>query len=142
MHSDFWLALRTLRKSPGFAAVAGFTLALGIGVNTAMFSIVDALALRPLPYPASRDLVQVSASQWGGTSSTLAIAEYQDTRARQTAFEDLAAYFEVNLLVSGDAADPERIVGASLSASGPAMLRVPLALGRWYGPEDDKAGAP
>src|SRR5829696_756307 len=90
---DFRYGCRMLRKSPGFAAVAILALALGIGANTAIFSAVDAVLLRPLPYPAADELVIVweEASHQSFPRNTPAPANYFDWKAQNTVFTDIAA---------------------------------------------------
>ncbi|MBI3887178.1 MAG: ABC transporter permease [Opitutae bacterium] len=143
MLSDLRLTLRTLAKSPSFAFVAVFTLMLGIGVNTAMFSIVNGAIIRGLPFPDANRLVGVvgtsdAADQRG---QGISLADFADLRARQTTLEDLAAYEDRTFNLSGPGGDPERIMGCLISGSGPALLQTPVQLGRWFRAEDDAVGA-
>ncbi len=89
--SNFRLALRQLIKNPGFAAVAILTLALGIGANTAIFSIVNAVLLRPLPYPAADRIMVLSESSGPGQDFSVALPDYFDWQHDNTVFEHLAA---------------------------------------------------
>ena len=93
---DLRYALRMLRKNPGFTAVAVLTLALGIGANTAIFSLVNAVLLRPLPYPEPDRIVQLmlTSPEWnpGGTDSAANPPEFMVWREQTQAFEDIAAY--------------------------------------------------
>ncbi len=143
MFSDLRLTLRTLAKSPSFAIVAIFTLTLGIGVNTAMFSIVNGAILRGLPFPEAKQLVGVVGTNdiVGIPRQGVSLADFADLRSRQTTLEDLAAYEDRTFNISGPGGDPERIMGCIFSASGPAMLRVPVQFGRWFRAEDDLVGA-
>ena len=143
MFSDLRLTLRTLAKSPSFAFVAIFTLMLGIGVNTAIFSIVNGAIIRGLPFPEAERLVGLTGTN--GTADNqrqgLSLADFADLRSRQTTLEDLAAYEDRTFNISGSGGDPERVLGCIISASGPAMLRVPVQFGRWFWAEDDAVGA-
>src|SRR4051812_8722357 len=86
------LAFRRLLKSPGFAAAALLTLALGIGVNTAIFSVVHAVLLRPLPYPEPEQLVFIREKQIGFENGAVAYPNYVDLRAGQRSFTGLALF--------------------------------------------------
>src|ERR1051326_3859855 len=89
---DLWYAARALAKRPGFTAVAALTLALGIGVNTALFTVFDALALRPLPLRDAARLVNVYGLDAKGERRTLySYADYLDYRGRAASFDGLAA---------------------------------------------------
>src|SRR5262245_54211797 len=140
---DLRYALRTLLKSPAFSLVAVVTLALAIGVNTAIFGLVQAVLLRPLDIPEGDRIVMVYetnlAKGWDRFSA--APANYLDWKARARAFEQLAAIQTHNFnLTGGDR--PERIRGAHASAELIPMLRVPPLMGRSFTAEEDRAGAP
>src|SRR5688500_930268 len=91
---DFVIGARMLRKSPGFSIVAILTLALGIGVNTSIFSLVNALLLRPLPFKDPQRLVWISNIFEGGLSGeTTTVGNFREWRAENKSFEDLSAYF-------------------------------------------------
>src|ERR1700674_1181398 len=92
MLADLKYALRTLAKRPGFALVAILTLALGIGASTAIFSVVDAVLLRPLPYPSQERLVEVTELNEAGRGMPFAEANFNDLAARSRSFEALATY--------------------------------------------------
>ena len=92
--NDFKFAFRQLLKNPGFTAVAVLTLALGIGANTAMFSVINAVLLRSLPYPNSDRLVQIwqtnpRANRWGAWVS---YPDFLDWRQQNTTFEEVGAF--------------------------------------------------
>ena len=111
-------AVRQLAKSPGFTAMALLTLALGIGACTAMFSIANAVLLRPLPYPEPEGLVAVWTNQpkrgeGRGSSSFL---DFEDYRTKTASFEDLAAFRSKGYALAGGAS-AERITGGRVSAS-------------------------
>src|SRR5689334_15111628 len=93
MLNDVRYAIRWLRRSPGFAVVAILSLGLGVGANTAMFSLVDALLLRPLPVSDPDTLVDVFTSGGDGdVHATNSYADFQDLRARNTVFSDMIGY--------------------------------------------------
>src|SRR5262249_28339440 len=110
MIQDLGYGLRTLRKNPGFAAVAVLTLALGIGANTAMFSAFDAVLIRPLPYADADRLVMI----WDDTRRTdspkfySTPAEWQEWRRHNTVFTDIAATQPGNVTISSDG-EPEEL---------------------------------
>src|SRR3989475_12542927 len=103
MINDIRYGFRMLIKSPGFTAVAVITLALGIGANTAIFSVVNAVLLRPLPYPDSDRLVQVASTQrhlerW---YDWVAYPDFVDWRNENRVFEDMAAYRNFGFTLTG-----------------------------------------
>ena len=139
--NDLRYALRSLIKQPGFAAVVVLTLALGIGASTAIFSVVNAVLLRPLPFPNS-DRLQVV---WGNYR-TLNIehlpakaAEYSDYARQQQVFDSVAAYATHSFTLSS-AAEPERIRGAIITSNLFPMLAAQPVLGRSFNNEDLLAG--
>src|SRR5258705_3379745 len=91
MLNDLRFALRQLRKNPGFTAVAVLTLALGIGANTAIFSIVNAVLLRPFPYQAPERLVIIQERDSAGNGFSPSYPNFVDWRAQNTAFDSIAA---------------------------------------------------
>ncbi len=143
MFSDFLHTLRALRKSPGFVAVAVFTIALGIGVNAAMFGIVNVVLLRPLPLGDAERVIALHLAKPGDNRhyGALSPAELADLRARQKSFEDLTSQAEGTVSISGPGGDPERVSGCTMAGAGGALLRVPTALGRWWTPDEDKPEA-
>ncbi|HQY04533.1 MAG TPA: ABC transporter permease [Lacunisphaera sp.] len=144
MLSDLRLSLRALAKSPTFTVVAVFTIVLGIGVNAAMFSIVNAIMFRGLPFPQPDRLVHLEqrnpVEQIDGIE--IAYQDFVDYRAGQTTLQGLAAYYDGTLTLSGPGQDPVRVEGTYISAGGPEMLGVPPSLGRWFRAEEDNPGAP
>jgi hypothetical protein len=136
-----------LGKRPGFTAVVVLTLALGIGANTAIFSIVNAVLLRPLPYPAPEQLVQVKKDwqpPWAnqpelwtlmGTPETLAWLE------GNPGFSQIAAYQWQGMNLAGGN-EPERVDCGKVSASFLPLLGASLVLGRGFPPEEDRPGGP
>ena len=136
---DVSYTLRTLRKNPGFAIVAILTLALGIGANTAMFSAVNAVLLKPLPYPDSRRLVRVEEHHSETRASDLTYATYLDLARTSRSLTDIAAYRWWTYSLTGDA-QPESVKGAMVSAEYFTALRLRPALGRFFTAEEDKPG--
>jgi putative ABC transport system permease protein len=139
--ADTRFALRMLRKNPAFTAVAILTLALGIGANTAIFSVLQAVLLRPLPYPKSDRLVVLSESSEEIPDMSIAMANFNDWRAQNTVFENTVAYQGADALWTGQN-QPDRLRMRRISAGFSPTLRVQPILGRTLSPEDDKVGAP
>src|SRR5499426_2810612 len=137
---DVRYGLRTLRKSPGFTAVAALSLALGIGANTAIFSLVNAVLLRPLPVENPERLVSLNyASEKGGdVSPTFSYLNYRDLRDRNNALDGLIAYRMAPISLSHDG-NNERAWGYLATGNYFDVLGVKPALGRLLTPEDDKA---
>jgi putative ABC transport system permease protein len=137
------LALRQLTKDPAFSAVAIITLALGIGANTAIFSIVNAVLLRPLPYPDADRIMVLNESSGPGQDYSVALPDYFDWRNDNTVFEHLAATHKESRNLSGIAGrDPERISCASVTRDFFDILGVPPKIGRTFAEDEDKVGAP
>src|SRR6266545_2395478 len=90
--NDFKFAFRQLLKNPGFTAVAVLTLALGIGANTAIFSVVNGVLLKPLPYPESERLVRLSEAGLDWSGGPISYPNFADWKAEQTVFEALGIY--------------------------------------------------
>jgi putative ABC transport system permease protein len=137
---DLRYAVRQLAAAPGFTAVAVLTLALGIGATTAIFSVVNGVLLRPLPYPESSELVRVHeiVPQFGRFS--VAPANFLDWRAQNTVFERIAAYSTTSATLLGPDG-PLRIPGALVSWDVFPVLRVAPAIGRPFTAADDAPGA-
>jgi predicted permease len=138
---DFRYALRTLVKNPGFAAVAVLTLALGIGANTAIFSVVNAVLLTPLPYPDAGRLVSVYQRTQGGSYNGLSEPNYLAWRDQAQAFESLAAYTSKSYNLAS-ATEVEHIEGEPVTASLFPLLGVNPILGRTFGAQEDLPGGP
>ena len=128
---DARFALRLLRRSPGFALAAVITLALGIGANTAMFSVVRAVLLRPLPYPQPERLLRLR----GGSSA----ADLADLAANARLFEGMAGYRAHAFDLPGVPL-AERVEGAVVTGDALPLLGVPAARGRVLRADDDRAG--
>ena len=125
---DAAYGLRRLRRAPGFTLVATATLALGIGANSAIFSVIDAVFLRPLPFPEPDRLVRVS-QVWKGHPAVYSPQNFLDVQAQARSFESMAAIDEGGVTLTGRAA-PALLHGAGVSASFFDVLRVRPVLGR------------
>jgi putative ABC transport system permease protein len=139
---DLRFGLRMLLKNPGFTIVAIIALALGIGANTAIFSVVNTVLLRPLPYKNPERLVMVweENSKQGFPRDTPAAANYIDWRDQNHVFEGMAAMTEISFNLTGTG-EPERIDGQRVSGSLFQLLGVEPQLGRAFLPEEDRTGA-
>ena len=137
---DVRYAVRLLVKSPGFTTAAVVTLALGIGANAAIFSLVDAVMFRPLPYPDPHRLVSIwEVMQQTGTRSVVAPANYLDYVKRARSFSTLAAYQSAGKNLTGSG-DPERLIGEEVTASYFQTLGVMPELGRPFTAADNREG--
>jgi putative ABC transport system permease protein len=138
---DFRYAMRTFRKHPGVTAIALITLALGIGANTAIFSVVNSVLLKPLPFKDSGRLMWVCETipSRGVKEMSVAPPTFIDWQAQQHSFDELSAYTEESLIFSGRG-DPERFRAAAVSANYLSMLAAPR-VGRFFEPDDDRIGA-
>ncbi len=136
---DGRLGLRMLRKSPGFAAVAILTLALGIGANTAIFSVVQAVILAPLPYREPDRLVMVWENNPRFPRVWVSHPNFLDWQRTARSFQQMAAFWEqgLNLTAPGT---PEHLNGKQISSRFFSTLDVELALGREFSPEEDHHG--
>jgi putative ABC transport system permease protein len=137
--ADVRLALRQLRKVPAFTAAAVLTLALGIGANTAMFSVVDAVLLRALPFDDPGQVVHVWEAPQPGQANSVSVGVFRDWARHTTAFESIAAIAPGELNLAGDG-EPERISGLRMSPSGLSVLRARPVLGRTFAPDEDQPG--
>ena len=137
---DLRFAFRTLAKKPGFTIVAVLTLALGIGANTAIFSVINAVLLKPLPYPQSDRLVFLSESSEQVPGMSIAMANFNDWRAQNTVFETMVAYQNDNAVLSGRG-DPERVRLRRITAGFTPTLQPQVLSGRSLTPDDDKVGS-
>jgi putative ABC transport system permease protein len=141
---DVRFGLRMLRRSPGFATTAVLTLVLGIGANTAIFSVVNGVLLRSLPFQDAQRLVMVwnrGAAAAGGDRTPLAVADLLDWRAQNRSFIEIAAFETTSYnLTGGDL--PEQIRAAQVTSNFFSVLGVQPRLGRTFFPDEDRAGAP
>jgi len=136
---DIRYAFRMLRKQPGFTAIAILTLALGIGANTSIFSVVNAVLLRPLPYPQPDRLVLIRERTNIFDSGSVSLPNYLDWRASQRGFTDLALFRRGDANLSGATSDveAERVSSARVSYNFLSVLGVPPELGRDFRESDD-----
>jgi len=159
LFQDLRLGARTLRKTPGFTAVAVLTLAAGLGINTAIFSVVNAVMIRSLPYPQPERLVSLweeagrqdprianstgtSVGRAGGPRrTTVSVANLLDYRDRAGSFDGLASYDASPMNLTGHGR-PQRVAGERVSAAFFDVLGVSPAIGRGFRAEDDHEGAP
>lgn len=138
---DIRYGIRGLLKRPGFTVIALITLALGIGANTAIFSVVNAVLLRPLPYQKPEELVIVweDATFAGFPHNTPAPANYVDWKTQNQSFADMAASNETSFNLTGDG-EPERVSAYAVSANFFPLLGVQPLLGRSFTPDEDRPG--
>lgn len=138
---DLRYALRQLLKAPGFTAVAILTLALGIGANTAIFSLVQSVLLNPLPYPQPDRLVVLWEDEINFKGASIAWPDLLDWQRDNTTFTAIGGYRRDNFTLTGRG-EPEMIRGARASASLFDAVGVPVIRGRAFTAEEDKVGAP
>jgi predicted permease len=141
---DFKYGFRVLRKSPAFAAAAVVVLALGIGANTAIFTVVNAILLRPLPFPDSGRLLQIwhvppPRSFPGITEFAVSAANYLDWKARSHSFEKMAIYTFNSFNITGKG-QPETVNSGAVSADFFSTFEVQPKLGRVFSPDEDQPG--
>jgi putative ABC transport system permease protein len=139
---DFRVGIRSLRKNPGFTLVALMTLALGIGANTAIFSVVETVLLRPLPYPAPEQLVSI----WNTyppqvPRAGLSPGDFADWKKEASSFAEMGGHTEISkgMNLTGDG-EPQRVQVAYGSASLFSVLGIHPVAGRMFLPEEDRAG--
>jgi putative ABC transport system permease protein len=138
---DLEFTLRTLARSPLFAAAAIVTIALGIGADTAIFSIVDHVLLRPLPFPRSGSLLVVRLPHPTEHDVSLSVADFLDWRSQNRTFQSVSAYTNDIFALSG-AGEPIVIPGASVTDGFFSTLGARPVLGRTFAPGDDAPGQP
>jgi predicted permease len=142
--SDLRFSLRILRRNPGFSIAAILVLALGIGANTAIFSVLNAVLLRPLPYEDSSRIMQVwhvppPKSFPGLTMFSVSPANYLDWQSQSSSFEKMAAY-GFHSFTFGGKDRPEAIQGATVAPDFFALLRIHPFLGRTFTPDENRPG--
>ncbi|MCW5560230.1 MAG: ABC transporter permease, partial [Verrucomicrobiae bacterium] len=139
--NDLRFALRQLAKNPGFTLVAVVTLALGIGANTAIFSVVNAVLLRPLPYPEPGQLAQLRFDRSGGSSTVIGSATFVVAKAQSQSLARIAAYDGSDMTLTGDG-PAERVVSGEVTADFFPLLGIQPALGRNFTQEEDTPNGP
>jgi putative ABC transport system permease protein len=138
---DIRYGARSLGKSPHFAIAAVFTLALGIGANTAMFSIVRAVLLRPWPFPSPMRLLFVSQRQEDGSSNLFSTRDFLEWKKRDGILSGMGAHVSWKFNLNAPGTEPERIPGAKVSSDWLPILGVEPMLGRFFSAQEDIAGA-
>ena len=138
---DVRYAIRMMLKKPGFAFVAITVLALGIGANTSIFSVVNSVLLSPLPYENPDQLVIIKSTNLarGAIDFGIATPDFREWRNRNTAFQQMAAFATTNYNISGSD-EPERVAGATVSSNLFSLLGVAPALGRAFTSEEEIFG--
>ncbi|MGE5277064.1 MAG: ADOP family duplicated permease [Acidobacteriota bacterium] len=139
---DLKYACRRMRQAPGFTTVALLTLALGIGANTAVFSVVDAALLRPLPFPESDRLVRLFSTRNGARLDGISRLDARDLAAASRSFEGIVVYdrWRKNVSGIGDSRDPEETVVGLAPGTFFELLRIRPVLGRLFTPEENVYG--
>jgi putative ABC transport system permease protein len=143
LKSDCGYAFRMMQKNPGFTAIAILTLALGIGANTAIFSVVHSVLLRPLPYPQAQQLIFIRQQEKKLSIEDLSfsVKEIEDYRAQNRTLSGLVEYHAMSFTLFGHG-DPERVRTGVVSANYFDLFGIQPVLGRTFLPDDDKLGAP
>jgi len=138
--NDFRFALRVLLKSPAFSMIAIGTLALGIGANTAIFSLVNGVLLRPLPYAEADRIVYFEGQNptQGITDSNISVSDFQDWTTQSSAFSQTALFWTGNAALAMQGGEPERVPRAGVTIRFFDLLGVQPVLGRGFVPEDDQ----
>ncbi len=140
---DIRYAWRTLLRNPGYALIAVLTLGLGIGANTAIFTVINGVLLRPLPFAESNQIVHLdqTAKAVGPDALGVSVQEYQDFRDQSHVFSSVAEYHSMNFTLLG-AKNPERVVTGVVSANFFDVLGVKPVLGRFFTASDENKNAP
>ena len=142
MLTDLRYAFRCLAKSPGFTTTALLTLALGIGVNTSMFTMLNTLLFQPLHFAQPKQLVRVFRTAPQAQSWPHAVANYIDLKTQSRAFSGLAAYTAVNCNYAAPGQPAERLRGMDVTGEFFPLLGVGAELGRTFSPEETRPGGP
>ena len=139
---DIKYAIRSAAKQPGFTAVVLLTLGIGIGANTAIFSVLHAVVLKPLPYPAPEQLVMLWEKEKDGSRSNVGYPTFYDWRSQSRSFDAMAAMSSWTPTLSGSSGEPESLEGASVTADFFRVLGVRPFLGRDFTADDDRPNQP
>jgi putative ABC transport system permease protein len=141
--NDFRYALRQLRKSPGFTLIAVLTLGLGIGANTAIFSVIYAVLLQPLPYPQGDRIVILTETDTNQPQISVSYPDYVDWKRDNTVFENLAVSRRESYNLSGvQGRSPEQVQGGLVTANFFKVVGLTPQLGRVFTEEEDRVGGP
>ena len=138
---DLRYAARQLRKYPGFAAIAVITLAVGIGANTAIFSVVNAVLLNPLPYPDPDRIVVLFHDKPNFRTGSISYLNFLDWQRENQSFSSMAAYREMGGVTLRSNGEPEVVIGQMVSAGFFEILGVQPMLGRTFSSDEDRLGA-
>jgi predicted permease len=146
---DFAYALRGFRREPGFTLIAVAILALGIGANTAVFSVVNPLLLRPLPFRDAQQLMWIENQEQGGSGGlsgrTFQVGQFEELKKNSRAFDDMSAYFAFfgffQFTLTGHG-DPEKLAGVPVAPHFFELLGIQPAQGRLFVPDEHKLNAP
>lgn len=137
---DVRSAIHSLRRSPGFTLIAIVTLALGIGANTSMFSIVNAYVLRPAPYPESDRLDRIYRGTAQNAQGHISPADYLDARSEAKNYGDVAAYGFLDMTLSEAGQPAETTRGLRISTNLFSVLGLAPQLGRGFRPDEEVLG--
>jgi len=140
LHTDVRCSFRMMRRNPGFTFVAVATLALGIGADTAIFSVVNAVLLRPLPYPHAERLVWLSERAPGLPRLFVSLANFDDWRVANSVFEGMEAFRTIDVTLASNG-EPQRLAVRQVTAGLFPMLGVKPILGRPLTAQDDRPDA-
>jgi hypothetical protein len=143
MLSDLRFTLRSLRKAPGFTFIAILTLALGLSVNTTMFSIVNAVLFKGLPYEDQDTLISINLAipERGWDRAPLSMAEFNDLAEVQTSFSEISALQSGTFNISGNDLTPERFTGSWMTGPGLSLIGAKPRMGRWWEDSDNAPDA-
>src|SRR6478609_10777916 len=141
MMGDLRFGLRMLAKTPGFAIIAVLTLALGIGANSAIFSVIDAVLLRPLPFPKPNELIAVWSKVQGDTErETGSFPDYADIRDQSQTVASLFAFTRAGTVL-GTGSDAKELFGIAVTSDIFRVLGIPPLLGRTFTQDEDRTDA-
>ena len=141
MMGDLRFALRMLAKTPGFAIIAVLTLALGIGASSAIFSVIDAVLLRPLPFPKPNELIAVWSKVLGDTErETGSFPDYADIRDQSQTVESLFAFTRAGTVL-GTGGDARELFGTAVTSDIFRVFGIPPLLGRTFTRDEEKTDA-
>src|SRR5215831_9089428 len=138
---DLRYSMRSLLRSPAFLITAILLITIGIGANAAVFTLVDFVLVRPLPFPASKQLVKVWEKHPGYRFMELSPANYRDINAAQHSFTSFGGYTDIDMNLTGSG-DPLRVEGATVTGNFFSTLGRSPWIGRYFAERDDQAGAP